>query len=188
MHESDLIDEALAQRVWEHPSDYGGFSPDGDYVVCTRHRDSGTVARSNYQVAFRELRKVCEDFPDAPEEPFPDRGGLSPRSGGWVYDWCASHWAVGWVEYLMVRADAPQAVLQEAARIVASIEDYPVLDDDHHSQMEWDEITEYWASCSVRDRLELIKDSGSRVSPFAARRDSFPEDDDNGALYNHLRD
>ena len=42
-------------QAWEHPSDYGGFSPDGDFVLLSQHRDSDVLSRSNWI-------RVCEDM------------------------------------------------------------------------------------------------------------------------------
>jgi len=181
-----------ALTPWQHPSHYAGFSPDGDYLMLAQHRESDALDRSNYACAFKALRKACEGLADAPEEPlydaFPGRDGcLSPRSSGWVYDFRASHPLVGWIEYLLVRKDAPEKVLALAQALADRIEDYPILDEDHYSELEWGEVAQFWSDSSVRDRLEFIRSSGSTVSMFAARRADFPQDDD-GRLFDYLRD
>jgi hypothetical protein len=101
-----------------------------------------------------------------------------------VYDWRASHWAVGWVEYLMIRADAPQAIRDKVQAIADQLENYPIYDEDHYSELEWNEACEYWERCSVADRVDLLRDTG--VSVFAARRAEFPHDDD-GTLFDRVR-
>lgn len=178
----------LEDNVWTHPGSYAGFSPDGDYLIASQHRDSDSISRSNYTCAFKQLREAAEALPgspEAPEEMYRDQ--LSPRSAGWVYDFRAGCSLVSWVEYLLVRADAPDELLQVAGEIVCSIASYPVLDDDHHSELEEGEIDDYWASLSVRDRIDAIHRSTSSVSIFSARRDERPYDD-NGALQEYLRD
>lgn len=161
--------DTLREHAWETPRDYAGFNPVGDVLVLSVHRDSDALARSNWTVGGTLLREAAEAA-GAPES---------------VYDWRASHWAVGWVEYLMVKRDAPESVLEAAADILDSLADYPVLSDDHFSDLEWTEASDYWASLSVRDRCHLIRDSGSDASLFAARSDCIPSD--NGAVLEALR-
>jgi hypothetical protein len=175
--------EHLRERAWKHPRDYGGFSPDGDYVIATQNRDSSALERSNW-------RRICADLnaepyasvrPDAWHD---DAGDDRPS----VYHFRARHWACGWVEYLLVRADAPADVLTAAGEIVRALADYPVYDEDDYSTLEWTEAADYWARMSVRDRCDAIKRSGCRgVSLFAARREDLPSDD-TGALLDYLRD
>lgn len=166
-------------QTWKQPRDYGGFSPDGDYVLLTRHRDSDALSRSNWERVYADLD--CQPFDSSSRfRAMPDNFGARPA----VYDWRASHWAVGWVEYLMIRADAPQAIRDKAQAIADQLENYPVYDEDHYSELEWNEACEYWEHCSVADRIDLLRDTG--VSVFAARRAEFPRDD-NGTLFDRVR-
>lgn len=165
--------EHLTECAWKRPDSYGGFSPDGDYMILSRHRDSDTITRSNWEVACESLKAEAWDSRDMEGRPA-------------VYHWRAGHWAVGWVEYLCVRADAPDDVLTEAGEIVCSLADYPILSDDHHSDLEYSEACELWERESVRGRFRVIKDSGARVSIFAARRDELPNDDSD-AILDYLR-
>jgi hypothetical protein len=67
-----------------------------------------------------------------------------------------------------------------------ALADYPVADESHWSELEFSEACDYWASMSVRDRLEAIEHSHCRgVSIFAARRAELPSDD-TGALQQYL--
>lgn len=90
----------------------------GDWLVLdTQHRDSDSLTRSNF--------KVCKTrVPSAVVERF-------------------SHWAVGWLEYLMVNPSDVQAV-EESNKIIEEMEQYPVLDDEHFSAVEQDDIDESW--------------------------------------------
>lgn len=161
--------------IWEHPDSYAGFSPDGDILVVSRTRDSDAMARTNWNAARERLcvaagvDSVAADDSTAP-----------------VYDWRASHWACGWVEYLMVSKSAPAAVIAEAQAIADDLDSYPALDEDAWSNLEWEEATDYWASLSVRDRAEMIRDYAPECSLFAARRPWLPENE-NGGLYDVLR-
>jgi len=164
--------------IWETPSDYAGYDPVGHILVASQHRDSDALTRSNYRVAMRRLLEA------AGLEQLPGDGDEDESAP--VYDWRASHWAVGWVDYLMVRPDAPEAVRAEAQAIADELADYPILDEDDYSGLEYDEVAEYWASCSVRHRAETIRDSGSTASLFAARRAELPEEDCDSSLYDYL--
>jgi hypothetical protein len=156
--------EHLAETAWKTPDYYGGFNPVGDYVIVSRHRDSDLNAESNWEVACRDLQAVDHDSGEFDSRP--------P-----VYTFRAGHWAVGWVEYLLVRPDAPEETLVKAGEIICALADYPILDESDLSEREWEAATESWRNFSVRDRAELIKRVGN-CSIFAARRDTIPQEDD----------
>ena len=168
--------ENLDTCKWSHPKDYVGFSPDGDYCVMSVHRDSDSLDRSNWDAA-RELLG-CEPY-DGGTDDFARRPA--------VYDWRAGHGAVGWVEYLMLRADAPAETLDKAEKMLAQFKYYPALDEYAWSELEWSEVCDFWESLSVRERAEFIKRTQCGVSIFAARRAEFPQND-SGALFERLRE
>jgi hypothetical protein len=164
--------EHLAERAWKHPDSYGGFSPDGDYVVLTRNRDSLLVDNVNWDVACETLNAEAYDggSEHATERPA-------------VYHWRAGHWAVGWVEYLCVRADADEATRENAGEILCSLADYPILDENRYSNAEYEAVCEFWERCSLRDRVDYLRETGHSI--FAARRDELPEDS-SGQLFERL--
>lgn len=166
--------EHLAEYVWKHPNSYSGFSPDGDYVILSRRRDSCLIDRVNWDIARESLKAEAYD---GGAECFATRPN--------VYHWRASHWAVGWIEYLCVRSDAPGETLTEAGKIVCSLADYPILDDSRYSDAELEAVCTYWEQCSTRDRVNYLQKAG--ISIFAARRAELPSDP-NGALFETLRD
>jgi len=166
--------EHLAEHVWKHPPHYGGFSPDGDYVILSRHRDSDLLSRVNWDVACESLK--AEAYDDGAR-------GFATRPN--VYHWRAGHWGVGWIEYLCVRADAPESVLTEAGEIVCALADYPILDESRHSEAEWEAMCDYWEHASVADRVDYLQRAGLCI--FAARRDVLPEDF-TGSLHERLRE
>lgn len=173
--------EILADSAWKHPQYYSGFSPDGDYLIASKHRESEILSQSNFQVALRILTDAISanpGCPDCPEER--DEHGYIIRPD-WVYAWTARCSMVGWIDYLMVRKDAPESVLRESADIVASLADYPVLDDEHYSESQLCAVESYWENASMRERIEHCKDAG--VSIFAAR-DAHPS----GELLSHMLD
>ena len=149
---------------WSTPTDYAGFDPVGDYVITAQTRDSNALDRSNFIAARLRLLEAAGQ----------DKSGEDTSP---VYEWRAGHWACGWVEYLMLRADAPEGVLREAEAIERELREYPALDEDLWANMEYDEANAYWASLTVRDRAEMIRDYAPEVSLFAARREWVPSND-----------
>lgn len=168
--------------IWETPSDYFGFDPVGDIGIVAKSRDSDALTRSNWDAAKARMLEAA----GVTQQDIDDWDGDDMDARPAVYDWRASHWAVGWVEYLMCRSDAPQAVLDEAQAIADDLADYPALDEDAWSELEYAEACETWASWSVRDRTREIQRLKPGCSIFAARREELPQDD-SGVLYDMLR-
>jgi hypothetical protein len=90
---------------------------------------------------------------------------------------------VGWVEWIAIHESDSQA-LEKANEIMRRLDGYPVVNEDHWSELEWNEACEYWERLSVRDRAEYCQRAG--LSIFAARRDYMPSDD-SGMLMELLR-
>ena len=158
-------------QTWKHPRDYGGFSPEGDYVLITRNRDSSSLDRSNWECICRDLN--AEAYDDG-------REGFADRPN--VYHWRAGHWAVGWVEYLCIRADAPAETIDQGNEIEEKLDNYPAYDESHWSDLEYNEVYEYWDNCGMRERIQMCVDAGYSI--FAARgRDGIPD-----GVYESLRD
>ena len=109
---------------WKHPRDYFGFNPEGDYLIYTRHRDSCILENSNYECIFKALQ---EKDPD-----------------NFVYDFRAHHFAVGWVEYILITQNAPKDLLNYACEILSALSDYPVFDESDFSERECNYAHEYW--------------------------------------------
>ncbi len=57
---------------------------------------------------------------------------------------------------------------------IAALEDYPLISDDEHSQLEYDGIIKLWVEESIADRVRILQDL--KLCIFAARRDSTPWD------------
>lgn len=97
-----------------------GWNPD-ETASEREHRDSDALARSNFEVIYRDLSERFGDSVDI------------ARFG---------HWAVGWVEEIIFdigNDDCEQAV----AAWREKLDSYPVADDEHFSQLEWDEMSDY---------------------------------------------
>lgn len=143
----------------------GAFGLPGDHLVPAfiQTRDSDALERSNFTCFKAMLDKEGIDY-------------KIHRFG---------HWGPGWYEiFLVPPTEDARRVIKEAE---SAIENYPILNEDHYSELEWNEASEYWARLSVRDRAEIIRDKSRSVSIFAARRAELPANDDNGAIFDYLR-
>lgn len=154
------LERALESTVWERPDSYMGYNPEGEYCIVSRHRDSSVLGISNYERIKEDVERLAES--------------LNSRDS--VYSWQASHWGVGWIEYLMLKEDSPQELKDFVSDILIGLDEYPVYDESDFSDREWNQAESVWKDCfNVRERVGLIKKyCDSDVSIFAARRDSIP--------------
>ena len=173
--------EHLQEFAWKTPRDYGGFSPVGDYVIATTNRDADALTRSNWECIGRDMGAV-DWGPSERTRNYPAGKDWEARPA--VYTWRAGHWAVGWVEYMMIRADASEDVLTAAGETVCALADYPIYNEDHFTDLEFNEACEFWERSSVADRVDYLQRAGLCI--FAARRDTLP-DDPAGSLAELLR-
>ena len=88
----------------------------GWYIALSQHRDSDALDRSNWRTIVPSM--LAEFGDDAAIESM-------------------SNWAVGWVEYLLVRP----GTAAEAAALTwrAKLDDYPAADDEDYSTLEYAE-------------------------------------------------
>mgnify|MGYP001572232116 CR=1 FL=1 len=138
---------------------YWGERP--DWIIAAEiNRDSRTLDRSN----FRSMERLLEAV-DARERGEDDEPAVAIER--------SSHWAVGWIDRLVVRPGSAAAT--EAMRLHAKLDDYPVLDEEDWSELECDAAADFWQAASVSERIYWCK--RYRLSIFAARRAYVPEDD-----------
>lgn len=108
------------------------------------HRDSDSIAESNWRVVVAEFSKLDPD-------------GLDHE----VYRF--GHWAVGWVEEIAYRPGSP--IAKRADEIRESLAGYSILDDDDHTSLECEQVDENWASWQEREvRRDLLAEFVSRIS------------------------
>ena len=148
----------LQETAWVTPKSYHGYDPVGHYVITSRHRDSGLLESTNWDAIIREMGQPASLYDNGPMEES-------------LYTWSASHWAVGWVEYLTLKPDAPADMLNKAEAILARLADYAIVDDDLMSEREMDAMQDYWNAMDRRERIELLAERGDSI--FAARRDDI---------------
>lgn len=117
--------ERLERCRWERPKNYFGADFSDYYVVGGRCRDSDFLEESN----FHFIRLAFEPW---------ENERVTREIDAWTIA-KANHWAVGWTESIMVHKDGPPDLLDQAERILESMENYPVLDEDDLSQREVEE-------------------------------------------------
>lgn len=94
------------------------YGKKGDWlVVYGQHRDSEQLVRSNFRSILKALGGES-------------RSVAIERFG---------HWAVGWVESILVSPGAKKK-LERAQEVMEALRDYPVVDEEDYSQMQWDEF------------------------------------------------
>ena len=126
-------------------------------VPVSQNRDSDPADQSNFATALKML------------------GGESDS----VEVHRFGHWGPGWFEIILVKPDTSAA--DEAVKIEARLESYPLLDEDDASAREWGAANDTWANCySLRERIRICADR--EISIFAARRETIPSED-NGAIF-----
>lgn len=139
-------------KLWTMPESYFGASWPDYYVFLSQHRDSDTLTRSNFCEALQELGGETDTV-------------LIVRE---------SHWAVGWVEWIAIEKTDERA-LEKADNILQSLEDYPVLNEQAFSELEYNEACDYWESLSLQERVCLCQECGINI--FSARHAYLPPDD-----------
>lgn len=108
----------------------------GDWLVAAgQSRDSDALERSNFECIRRAVDAIDPDC--------------------WAVE-SESHWAVGWVEHLLIDP-ACAAAIAEVERILDDLEDYPVVDEDHFSETEFNDYLESWENWGEREYRREIK-------------------------------
>ena len=102
-------------------------------VAYATHRDADCLARSNWRSFIRKLGGTGEEGAKGSQE---INENLAIEE--------ANHWAVGWVQYLLIAPTAAD-LIAKAEEINADLEDYPVVDEMDWSQLEYDEYCKFFA-------------------------------------------
>ncbi len=156
-------------RPWQQPESWFGKSWNGWFVGLSCHRDSDTLAQSNYEVFNSALGAL-------PLKAVDDRINDSPYWGGDIDQWDEapsvyvvreSHWAVGWVEWVAIHGSDTEA-MKLADKLLTDLGNYPVLDEEHWSNLEYDQINNYWCQEPLKYRIQMCRNEG--LSIFAARQ------------------
>jgi len=139
--------------------DYFGQRHFGDfYGFRTRNRDSDSLTRSNFICALKALGGESDDV-------------QIHRFG---------HWACGWYEIIIVKHGTK--AFEIAEQIEKDLEGYPVVNEEHFSDLEFDEACQAWKDADFRDRIYQCQSFG--VSIFAARSDCMPDTPSGELMFN----
>jgi hypothetical protein len=103
-------------------------------VPVGQNRDSGSFDQSNFETALAML------------------GGESET----VEVHRFGHWANGWFEIIIVKPNSKSETIGN--EIETSLEDYPLLDDDDHSEREWNAACEGWDNWGRAEEIENLGD------------------------------
>ena len=131
------------------PKCYVGATWEGWFVFLWQNRDSDCLTRSNFQCAMERLKPLSTDLET---EEMPSVQIVSEN-----------HWAVGWVEWIAIHESNAPAIA-EAEAMLEKLENYPALNEDHWSKLEFDAFCEAWNSYGHREfvreleRAELIEE------------------------------
>lgn len=139
------------------------------FMVAGQHRESDSLTRPNFAVTLERL------------------AAIDPAGDGYTVERFSCS-LVGWRDHLLVSPRC-KPLLREAVRIDRELAAYPVLSDDHWSELEWDEASEWWGRESHSFRVAVCE--ACRVDPAAAALDYLPTSHDfenADAIYDYLRD
>lgn len=137
------MDKLKTFGEWRRQPDYVCWLPkDWDsWLVCPviTNRDADTLTRSNWEAMIEAFRGAETEGAD---------------------DWRTveeSHWACGWIRLAVVR---PGSTCAELAQGFADrLEDYPLLNEEHCSELEWAEYLEAWEDWGWKEFAKLLRDA-----------------------------
>jgi hypothetical protein len=81
-----------------------------------------------------------------------------------------NHWGPGWFEIVIVRPGTPVAT--EMDNVEGALSDYPILDEEKYSLMEYEYKQETWRNASPKERREWLVKAG--MSSKLGRRVRMP--------------
>lgn len=132
-------------KLWTLPPSYFGTSYTNTYSSgFGQSRNSDCLERSNFRIAWKLISKASKSARIIRE----------------------SHFLVGWVEWIAIPARATKA-LKVADELNRRYQNYPILDENDHSELETEEANEVWANCyRVKDRIKYIRNHPSQFDSF----------------------
>ena len=148
-------------------SNYAGKTWEGWLTFMGHHRDSDLLTNHNFDAALKELKALPQ---------FIVEGEVA------VEVVMEGHWAVGWIEYIRIHP-SNEAAVKLATEMAEQLDDYPILDEDGYSTLECEETCKAWEEMSLRERVEVCKDTETSI--FAARHACIPQDADR--LYERIQ-
>ena len=128
-------------ELWERADNYMGPDFSDYFLLYSTCRDSEVMNRANYEAIKSEFK--ARDF---------------KLKKGVIIEG-ASHWAVGWVEYILIHKDNKRLV-ELGHKIREALDDYPVYDECLYSDMEHQERVETFKDFGEQATLETLAEIG----------------------------
>lgn len=151
-------------QPWKREENYMGQNYYDYYVVIGRHRDSSVLDNHNYEEVWSKLSSVENELEEVDETEY-----------GWLIGANFGHWAVGWIECIMIHKDAPHELIYTAEDLLNDLDQYPILNEDSFWQKIREEQERIWNDMSLRERVELCSKHDANI--FTARHDDYwPEE------------
>lgn len=160
-------------KPWSRPSCYIGRNWYGWYCGLGRHRDSDSLSESNFRVFLNELIQL-------PTVEVDDSRNGEKHSVNGLCVVRETHDLVGWVEWVAIH-ESNTSALELADKLLGDLESYPVLSDEDWSNLETEQIENYWKQMPLRWRMDECKRAGASI--FAARHEHPTH-----KIYDWLRD
>ncbi len=134
-------------KRWTMPDSYFGAEwPEYYGSGFGQHRDSDCLTRANFDAALKAIQAATT----LPEDAENDEGeSIHPQVVS------ASHWAVGWVEWIAIH-ETDEGALKCADELQEGMDGYPVVDDELFSQYESDEADESWKNYGRKDFVDQV--------------------------------
>lgn len=128
------------------------WGENGDWlVVATLTRDSDCLSRSNFRCMVKLLGGKGNEGTKGTQS---INGNLAIEE--------ASHWACGWLQYLIINPAASE-LINEAESALGRLDDYPVLDEEDWSELETEEANQIWKDCyRTKERVQYIREHKSQ--------------------------
>lgn len=175
-------------RPWQEqrPSDYAGVQWDGYIPFIFNHGQSHSIEKHNYQTA-KELLKDWFSV-DCPEN-----NTTLPRDMMMLEEAENNHWACGFINYILLSQNAPDELVINVARILDTIEDNCILDEDSYHDWEYNAICNLWNDdLSERDKSDLLKKckfTEEEITEYVNKPyDEVSNIEDSGMLFDYLRE
>lgn len=131
-------------KKWQRVSDYGGEDLSDWYILVSQTRDSFLLERTNFSDIKVYLGERGFEIAGNVEDCKADNAILLASFG---------HWACGWIEAIMIH-ESNDAALIVADNIKKQLDDYPIFDEESHSQAESDLQWDYVSQYVVKDYLD----------------------------------
>lgn len=119
-----------------YPCSYWGDKSNWLHSGIGQSRDSSLVEQCNWLTYVTELSRLCYEREEETEDVF----AIERQS----------HWAVGWVEHIVLNP-TKQFALEYNQSVAERLEEYPILDEELLSQLETEDALETWQNCYRRD-------------------------------------